>query len=561
MLLEMLKQSTHLVSKAISGEVNQSQFSGDSVMMFKGWVECAALPQQESAEQTIQAAYQRWGCDLCQHLKGNFQFAFWDESHKRLVCAQSPAYEGSILYWQQGDRFCFANIMPKLRNLIGQKLPLNEHKIAEMLVLYHRNASETFYKGVKRLSNGHVLIYENNQVKVDAFWSILNIEQAPIYNKRQDYIDDFRERYFRAIEKRLDPSGPTACELSGGLDSSSAAVVAAKLVAKSGLRLKAFGTSPGHLRPYPARKNWNLDDRQLMNDVVNHSGNIDLELIHESRYPFDMSGLAEFCFRYTDGPVRNPLNMGWMVALYRTAGEQGFKHILNGHQGNMTISRAGRDLSLYRRMRGVAGRCKRALFNKPANPQWWEEYSLFTASANAKYQPTPPPFAFGPAKLTGPESLNETLACIDDASGFLQAVKYLSGVELLDPTADQDIMEYCVQLPNHVLHHKGMSRCLIRDAMADLWPDSVRYNTRRGEQNSMWFFQLRDLAPYYQKQLALWRQHDLIVELIDLDEAAASLQQIQVIDPMKHQAKDLLVRYRLKLARALHVAEWIWLHQ
>ncbi len=80
-------------------------------------------------------------------------------------------------------------------------------------------------------------------IEMRRYWHPL--DTRPIrYARDADYIDDLRERFDRAVSARLSGADGVASMLSGGLDSSSVSVTAARLLAKQGRRLTAFTAVP-----------------------------------------------------------------------------------------------------------------------------------------------------------------------------------------------------------------------------------------------------------------------------------------------------------------------------
>jgi len=62
-----------------------------------------------SDTEVILAAYQKWGTDCVNHLRGMFSLAIWDESKKQLFCARDRFGIKPVHYAEQGGKFIFAS--------------------------------------------------------------------------------------------------------------------------------------------------------------------------------------------------------------------------------------------------------------------------------------------------------------------------------------------------------------------------------------------------------------------------------------------------------------------
>ena len=46
----------------------------------------ASLPREELENEILVKAYEKWGCDMAEHMHGMFAFALYDESENKLFC-------------------------------------------------------------------------------------------------------------------------------------------------------------------------------------------------------------------------------------------------------------------------------------------------------------------------------------------------------------------------------------------------------------------------------------------------------------------------------------------
>ena len=78
------------------------------------------------------------------------------------------------------------------------------------------------------------------------------------------------------------------------------------------------------------------DETPYVDAIQKQAGNIDVEYVRNDECD-DFAQLERF-FIALDGPVRNPTNFGWMMAILQRARAQGRRVLLSGLYGNYTIS-------------------------------------------------------------------------------------------------------------------------------------------------------------------------------------------------------------------------------
>ena len=209
---------------------------------------CATLgvPRAERTGLTdgdlILRAYNRWGRDCPNHLLGDYAFAVWDARNRLLFCARDPVGVRPFYYARTPDRFIFASAVEAVLAAPGVSDALDERVVATHLTVQTlRSGARTFFAAVRKLPPGHTLTVEAGRpedgsggprVRVERYW---HPEQAPAARPASDdaYAEQLLDLYTQAVRDRLH-GGPVGVHLSGGLDSSSVAVLAAREMRRRG---------------------------------------------------------------------------------------------------------------------------------------------------------------------------------------------------------------------------------------------------------------------------------------------------------------------------------------
>ena len=103
--------------------------------------------------------------------------------------------------------------------------------MADFLALGFIPGERTPFVGIRRLLPGTSLVWSRGRVEELQTWNLNDVPPLN-YGSDREYEDHFRSLLESAVRATLAPTGPTWISLSGGLDSSSVACVAASLAGR-----------------------------------------------------------------------------------------------------------------------------------------------------------------------------------------------------------------------------------------------------------------------------------------------------------------------------------------
>jgi asparagine synthase (glutamine-hydrolysing) len=413
--------------------------------------------------------------------------------------------------------------MPKgLFALADVPRELSEEKLADFLVLNHADHASTLYRDIRRLPPAHVMRVQADGAVVERrYWSPADIAPVRLASD-QAYAEGLRERLDRAVRRQLRSLHPVGCQLSGGLDSSSVAVLAARALAERGERLAAYTQVPREGFDGPVPQGRYADETPYVEAIRKAIGSIDVTYIRNDACD-DFAELERF-FVALEGPVRNPTTLGWLLAIARRARADGRRVLLGGLLGNSTISWSGWSQTADHLVRGrllTVARQWRQFYRHSPYSRWVALRKLvieplvpralgnFADRRRRPYRLAPwqdhspirPDFATGVdarAGAAGHDFLYRprrgeraaALVPVDYLGDWQAAEKAATGVELRDPTADLDVVAYCFGVPPEQYLAEGIDRSLIRRAMWGIVPDIVLTNRLSGLQSADWYEKL-----------------------------------------------------------------------
>lgn len=174
--------------------------------------------------ETILHLYEEHGLDCVQHLRGMFAFALWDTTRKRLLVTRDRMGEKPVYLYQTGEHLIFASEMKAL--LASGFVPFELDPTAVNLYFHYQYVPEplTPLKGVRKLDAATFLTVDLEQWNIaeHRYW---RMEDAPPIES--DPAQLIREQLETVSEIVIRSDVPVGIALSGGLDSSAIAALAA----------------------------------------------------------------------------------------------------------------------------------------------------------------------------------------------------------------------------------------------------------------------------------------------------------------------------------------------
>jgi asparagine synthase (glutamine-hydrolysing) len=183
--------------------------------------------QTSSDTEAILLAYEKWGVDCVRHLDGMFAFALWDAEKQKLLLARDRFGKKPLYYFHDGERLIFASTLSALLKHPRVPRALDADSLAQYLALEYVVAPRTILRGVAKLPAAHQLTFDaaNGRTEVSRYWD-LRVE-GTLRISEEDAAHELERLLGEAVRKRLVADVPLGIFLSGGVDSSTVAAVAA----------------------------------------------------------------------------------------------------------------------------------------------------------------------------------------------------------------------------------------------------------------------------------------------------------------------------------------------
>lgn len=443
----------------------------------------------------ILAAYERWGDDCPRHLIGDYAFAVWDRSRRRLFCARDALGIRVLHYYQRGSDLIIATTPESIIAWLGERPPVNDAFLQGLVARdFQRGINESAYQDIFRLPPAFVLEARDGRLSRSRYWT-LGAQPPPPCRSETDYIEAFRELFEQAVTACLRSADPVGLQVSGGLDSSSIACVVDRLIGK------------GKIEPLPVRMysatfatTPYADEREYMQAVAAHC-----QHVPSTRIPSDDCwGLKAYgtdsSRHWRNGPVLSALT-ALDQRILATMRADGTRAVLSGvcadqvllgsayHNptllGALPWRRIPSELPHFvRYSRLPASEILARAFVQPWLPKAfiallrrWRKPGAGAqpcVSGGAVAAPLPPP------PLRGRVSASIYQQLYPHCSGLIvtmddQVAQF--GLEMRLPFLDRRLVEFLLAAPPELFFRGGYVKYLLREALAGILVEKVRGRT------------------------------------------------------------------------------------
>lgn len=533
----------------------------------------------------ILKAYAKWGVDCPQYLLGRFAFALYDDRTQRLFCARDHTGMATFNYHRTATRFAFASGPNALFALPHIAPQIDTTTAAEFAILLPPSPEASMYQGISRLPPGHSMCVGKDYFQIRQYWE-LTYTGPLILNSDQEYGEAFREVFLQAVSCRV-RGKQTGVFLSGGLDSSAIAAVAAHQLMDQGKTLNGYCAIPRVGFPQQVRNGRDADESKYVAALAIQWPNLKVHYdAAVGRVPLEH---AEFRFATKGWPSFSPTNELWILALLEHCQNDGCDTVLVGQLGNAALSlevsgylaylaQSRRWADFVRELRGYSKFYNmpssrlimanvlalapgirsffRKLFRKESS--FWSSYSfvnLHMAKALdlqgrffAAYRTTD--HSLRPFSIENHcRGLRHLLSIVGDhwtpmAGAF--------GLHFADPSADKRVLEFCLSLPLSQHVKNGRNRRMIRDHLREFLPAMITERISRGRQGADSLERALATLETLKQMYARLETSKVVLDILDLNRLKMALQ------ALPHQTNDKRhwgILRALELASFCHWAE------
>jgi asparagine synthase (glutamine-hydrolysing) len=193
-----------------------------------------------SDTEVLLRGYLEWGTAMVERLNGMFAFAIADMTRRHVFAARDPIGQKPLLYFTDRQGLVFASELTAL--LLHPRAPrrLSRPALASFLTYEAFPPPFTPFEGIVQLPAGCAMLYfpDEGRLREWRFWTPLPLEPA-VETQADPAEDDFArldELLHDAVGRHLRSDVPVGVFLSGGIDSTTLALVASDILGGPNLR-------------------------------------------------------------------------------------------------------------------------------------------------------------------------------------------------------------------------------------------------------------------------------------------------------------------------------------
>jgi asparagine synthase (glutamine-hydrolysing) len=180
-----------------------------------------------SDTEAIVHAYEEFGPDCANHLRGMFAFAIWDDKKREVFIARDRVGKKPLYYTiTKRGTLVFGSEIKSLLEHPDVTREINLEAVDAFFTLGYVPDPLTIFRDVHKLPPGHYLTFSAGGLKVQQYWDF-NFEPAASRNP-EDYLDELRALLNESVRLRLISDVPLGAFLSGGIDSSTVVALMAQ---------------------------------------------------------------------------------------------------------------------------------------------------------------------------------------------------------------------------------------------------------------------------------------------------------------------------------------------
>lgn len=515
-----------------------------------------------STDELALAALARWDMDAPDRLDGDFALAQWHPGRRRLVLARDIMGARPLCWTHQpGRHVAFASLPRGLYGSGAVERRVDPVALGRLLFEPALGHDVTGMQNINWLPPGHALAATPDGVRLHRAWRPDPARVGVWRGSAAEAAEQMRALVEAAVACRLPSAGPVAAHLSGGLDSSAVAVLAARHLRADGRRLHVFSQMADPTRASDLR-----DERNFIHAVLSQEPGMAWTPAHVDG--FETGNAPELG---VDGPL-----VSVDEAICAAAAQAGAGMLLTGAGGDETATFNGADLyaamlrqgrwrELPAELRARARRDGQPLSAVilrrvvgPLLPHWLRQTRRRLLGI------TPPRALLASLEFLHPDLAPRVAAAmqreaprVDTADGRIRMLShpYLAGratrwaaigarhgIAFSHPLLDRRIIDFTLSLPLERFAQDGHTRQPFRNAMAGVLPDAVRLRDSK-------FMPFPDLPlvlaarkPALLAQVAALRGEPAAGSHFDLDAIAAALEAIPEGGAAEVLARDLNVR-------------------
>lgn len=436
--------------------------------------------RSNSDTEVLLYAYVKWGRDFVKKLNGMWAFAIYDKNDGSLFLSRDRLGKKPLFYAQLKNGFVFASEMKGIYPFLDQvNINYAVAKEAMQNGFGYESSDRCLIENVKRFPAAHSAIYQNSELKFEQYWDPENInaEVPRDYSKQKEM---FKELFLDSCRLRMRSDVTIGTALSGGLDSS-AVICSMAHLSKSGGATAPYQKDWQHafVASFPGTAIDETKHAKTVTDYLNINAHfLTIDPLKEIDSIFFKTYQFEELFYAPVIPF---------VQLYEKIKKSHVTVSIDGHGADELFAGYPFDMAaglvdslpnisefkrILEAINNVSGQDKNSDYKNKMKFALLNKYPFLRKySSNLNLIP----------KKERLDYLNSTLfessfkTVLPTLLRNYDRYSMMNGVEIRMPFLDHRIVDFAFSIPYTSKVRNGFGKAIVRDALADLMPQSIAY--------------------------------------------------------------------------------------
>jgi asparagine synthase (glutamine-hydrolysing) len=442
--------------------------------------------------EVVLASYAAWGAACLDRFNGMWAFAIHDSRENVIFAARDRFGVKPFYYVLTGSCFAFGSEIRQLLPLLPS-VRQNPQVVSDFLLTgVQVQSSDTFFGDVQALLPGNFLTYQVSQgeLEIHRYYSLRDATSDPGDQTEQEALTGFRSLLEDAVRLRLRSDVKVGTCLSGGLDSSSIALIASRMNQAAGgqfTAVTAISEDPGN------------NEEAYAQEVV-RAGSLDW--VKSCPGYDDFRTMLPHVVRHQEEPFSTP-SICMQAFVMQAARQSGTVVLLDGQGGDENLLGYDQYYPAYYAAlwhQGGAGQLLLGFWQarqNNVNMSLWRQAAyaalILLPDARTFYYRLRSRYAAG--RSSSPAWVQQVALASRDVRE-LQALEIETttlppllrfedknamsfSIETRLPFLDYRLVEYAVRLPIQLKIRHGWTKWLLRQAMDDVLPHDIAWRRNK----------------------------------------------------------------------------------
>ncbi|MBI3162993.1 MAG: asparagine synthetase B [Chloroflexi bacterium] len=432
-------------------------------------------------------AFIHWGEECFRHFVGEFAAVIHDQKTNQLFCARDQLGERTLFYLINEEQVVVASEPWAVAGILKRTPEIDPKALAHYFVVKVPINGQTLFNDIYELLPAHILKVNENTHGLHRYWQ--PDPKKTRYNTDEEYATEFRSLLEQSIRCRMRSNIPAGILMSGGLDSTSVACLAARMTVPQQLTTISyvFDELP------------ECDERQYINAVQERWNTRSIQITCDDAWPY------KDWKNWPHNPNRPEPSPNRLLAerAYHRAHEEGLNVLLTGGLGDHLYDGAENALGDLLKERQFLKFIEEMVYHllnfRRRHPVLFKRslrrllgciLDAIPGGRNVRRGGEPPyswltPFAksliepvdtwLHPAFVSRGNILGLTAPRSYTSEAFYAVRHHL---ELRHPYRDRRLIEFVLSLPSYQLYSHGAYKYILRSALRGILPESIRSRIR-----------------------------------------------------------------------------------